>query len=68
MDVDSPRNFICHNIHETIIMVLQKLEYRFENCYNRTSVGSFKVNNIDKEALRSFLELPRWIAKELHLV
>ena len=44
MDVDSPRNFVCHNIHETIIMVLQKLEYRFENCYNRIAFGSFKVN------------------------
>ena len=51
VDVDSPRNFICHSFHETFIMVLQKMEYRFENCYNRTSVGSFKVNNVVKEAL-----------------
>ena len=46
VDVDSPRNFVCHNIHETIIMVLQKLEYRFENCYNRIAFGSFKVNKM----------------------
>ena len=44
MDIDSPRNIISHNVYETFVMVLQKLENRFENCHNRTSVSSLKVN------------------------
>ena len=44
MDIDSPRNIISHNVYETFVMVLQKLENRFENCHNRTFVSSLKVN------------------------
>ena len=44
MDIDSLRNIISHNVYETFIMVLQKLENRFENCHNRTAVSSLKVN------------------------